>query len=143
MFCRPSFDKTKNSRPNTGRERLRVTRFHPICALDPKGLEDLQGPHGTSLEACNGASRSTYLYGRNAGRPYVLFHAHGWFSAVVSGNGSQSMAASPCRIPGRVLVPVNTFRIYRPYYMPLRERVKPAQRTVPAIHASCEVIGGA
>ena len=33
-------------------------------------------------------------------------HARRWFSAVDAGSGSQSLAVSPCQLPGCVLVPV-------------------------------------
>ena len=36
-------------------------------------------------------------------------HARGWFSVVDAGTGSQSLACSPCQLPGHLLVPVIAF----------------------------------
>jgi hypothetical protein len=57
-------------------------------------------------------------------RPYFQDPARGGFSADLPGEGSQSMACSPCRFVNRVLVPVNAFGYELTYYMPVSRLVK-------------------
>ena len=84
--------KNKKFSPSAG-ARIWFTRFHPDCRQE----RHLFGP----------VTRPTV---RLTLRRFQG-HAREWFWAVEAGTGSQSLACSPCQLPGRLLVPVNALII--------------------------------